>query len=125
MRRVPGLLAASALVASTGWTTGLPGQTVEPPRTDEASRLARIAALEAEGPASFPAYLNALVQTSTFYTNQGRYAEALPLLRRAHRVSEQNLGPQHPTTDQLRVTIVLMERFAPGPQAEDRADPAR
>ncbi len=81
---------------------------------EEAQRLERIAVLEAEGASSFPAYLNALVQLSTSYANQGRYAEALPLLRRAHRASEQTLGAQHSTTEQLRVTILLMERFVPG-----------
>lgn len=80
---------------------------------EEAARLERIAGLEAEGAPSFPAYLSALVQMSTFYANQARYAEALPLLRRAHRASEENLGAQHATTEELRVTILLMERFAP------------
>lgn len=81
------------------------------PASDEAARLARIEALEAEGAASFPAWLNAVVEMGTFYGNQGRYSEALPLLRRAHRGSEQRLGAQHPMTEQLRVTVLLMERF--------------
>jgi hypothetical protein len=90
----------------------------------ESDRLAQIAALEAEGPSSFTAYLNALVQLSTSLANQGRYAEALPLLRRAHRASLQNLGAEHPTTEQLRVTAILMERFTPSPETAGRRDPA-
>jgi len=92
--------------------------------SDEADRLARIQALEAEGASSFPAYLNALVQMTTFYTNQGRYADALPLLRRAHRASEQNLGAEHRATQELRVTILLMERFVAG-RSGGGAEPAQ
>lgn len=82
-----------------------------PAASDEAARLARIEALEAEGPESFPAWLDAVVEMGTFYGNQGRYRDALPLLRRAHRGSEQHFGAQHPMTEQLRVTVLLMERF--------------
>jgi len=85
-----------------------------PPGADEAARLARIEALEAEGPASFTAWLNAIVEMGSYYGNQGRYSEALPLLRRANRGSEQRLGAQHPMTEQLRVTVLLMERFVSG-----------
>ena len=94
-----------------------------PAASDEAARLARIETLEAEGPESFPAWLNAVVEMGTFYGNQGRYRDALPLLRRAHRGSEQHLGAQHPMTEQLRATVLLMERFVSdrGGQGNDPA----
>ena len=106
--------------------TGLAGAAAaqQPAQTDEASRLARVAALEAEGPASFSAYLNAAVALSTYYTNQGRYPEALPILQRAAQASERNLGPQHSITEQLRVTVLLMERFVADRQPPQPPAPA-
>jgi hypothetical protein len=96
----------------------------QPAQADEAERLGRVAALEAEGPASFPAYLNAAVELSTYYTNQARYAEALPILRRAAEASQRTLGPQHAMSEQLRVTVLLMERFVADRQPPQAAAPA-
>ncbi len=91
----------------------------------ETMRLERIAALEAAGRSAFPEYLEAVSQLSTDYANQSRYAEALPLLRRAHRAAEQHLGPQHPTTNELRATILLMQPFIPGSPTHEEADSSR
>lgn len=115
-KMILGLLLAGAACAAAAQ---------QPAQADEAERLGRVAALEAEGPASFPAYLNAAVELATYFTNQGRYPEALPILQRATRNSERVLGPQHSTTEQLRVTVLLMERFVGDRQAPQAPAPGQ
>lgn len=109
------LFAALALLLATPGA----GQPPSPPApaaaeeapTTEAGQLARVAAFEQAGPPTDPAYLDALAGLSLFYFNQGRHAEALPVLRRAVAASERIHGPEHPLTREVRATLQLLEGF--------------
>ncbi len=79
--------------------------------TTEAGHLERIAAFERSGSPADPAYVTALTGLSLLYVNQGRYAEAVPVLRRALAASERIAGPDHPTTREVRATLMLAEAF--------------
>lgn len=81
------------------------------PPTTEAGHLARVAAFERDGPPADPAYLDALAGLSLFYFNQGRHADALPVLRRAAAASERIHGPEHPLTREVQATLQLLEGF--------------
>ena len=83
----------------------------EAPPTTEAGHLARVAAFERDGAPADPAYLDALAGLSLFYFNQGRHADALPVLRRAVAASERIHGPEHPLTREVRATLQLLEGF--------------
>lgn len=87
-----------------------PAAEEEPPAT-EAGHLARIAAFERDGPPADPAYLDALAGLGLFYFNQGRHADALPVLRRAVAASERIHGPEHALTQEIRATLQLLEGF--------------
>jgi tetratricopeptide (TPR) repeat protein len=43
------------------------------------------------------------------YDNQGRYADAEPLYKRALAISEKALGPEHPTTKTIRENLRSMQ----------------
>jgi hypothetical protein len=77
----------------------------------EADHLQRIASFERGGTPTDPAYLEALSNLSLFYVNQGRYAEAVPLLRRGLAASERIVGPEHEVTREFRASLALVEAF--------------
>lgn len=115
LRRVACLSFAAALLAFPVSSPGAaqPGGAARP--ATEAEHLARVASFErGEAPAD-PAYLGALVGLSGFYVNQGRYAESLPVLRRAVAASERIHGPEHAVTREVRATLLLAEAFVARP----------
>ena len=95
--------AASPAVAAQADEAAAPGS--------EAEHLARVAAFEREAAPGDPAYLDALTGLSLFYVNQGRHADAVPVLRRALAASERMLGAGDELTEEIRATLVLLERF--------------
>jgi hypothetical protein len=104
---------AIALLMSLGPTVAAQAQPARLTASDtEAERLERVASFERNGPSGDPAYLDALTSLSLLYVNQGRYSEAVPVLRRALVASERVHGPGHELTRQVRGTLTLAERFA-------------
>ena len=79
--------------------------------TTEAAHLERIAAFERAGTPTDPAYLEALSGLSLFYVGQARYADAIPVLRRALAASERIAGPEHRVTQEFRASLALAEAF--------------
>ena len=79
--------------------------------TTEAAHLERIAAFERAGTPTDPAYLEALSGLSLFYVGQARYADAIPVLRRALAASERIAGPEHHVTQKFRASLALAEAF--------------
>ena len=113
LRRVAGwalVLAAMAAAPTASLAAAAQVEEGAEPAT-EAEHLARVAAFEAAGEPSDPDYLDALAGLSLFYVDQGRHADALPVLRRALAASERMLGARDEVTEEIRMTLVLLERF--------------
>jgi hypothetical protein len=89
----------------------LPGRRCPTGPPAEAELLDRLSAFEREELPSDPAYVAALSRLSLIYDNQGRHAEAVPLLRRALAASERIAGPEHPMTREIRASLMLAEAF--------------
>jgi hypothetical protein len=105
-----------AMAAALALLPPLPAAAAAPPEaaaqpTTEAGHLERVAAFERAGPPTDPAYLDALGGLSLFYFNQGRHADALPVLRRALAASERIHGAEHALTREIRATLLLLENF--------------
>jgi hypothetical protein len=79
--------------------------------TTEAGHLERVASFERRGSPTDPTYVEALTGLSLFYANQGNYAQAVPVLRRALAASERIFGPDHSTTREIRTTLLMAEAF--------------
>lgn len=79
--------------------------------TTEAGHLERVASFERRGSPADPAYVTALTGLALYYVNQGRHAEAVPALRRALAAGERIFGPDHPTTREIRATLLMAEAF--------------
>ena len=115
MRSIPivralAMAAALALPPPLAAAAAVQPEAAAQPAT-EAGHLERIAAFERAGPPTDPAYLDALAGLGLFYFNQGRHADALPVLRRAVAASERIHGPEHAVTQEVRATLLLLENF--------------
>lgn len=107
------LACAGAILAVLGSPAAAPAQPAPAAgNATEAERVERVAAFERNGQSSDPAYLDALGSLALLYVNQGRYSDAVPVLRRALAASERINGAEHDLTQQIRVTLTLAERFA-------------
>ncbi len=105
-------LAAASITAALAapQTAAAASETRAQPAT-EAEHLERIAAFERAATPTDPAYLTALSSLGLFYVNQGRYADAVPVLRRGLAASERIVGPEHQVTRELRSSLALAEAF--------------
>ena len=72
----------------------------------------KVADLEKSGGSNEPALATALNELAIFHFQQGDFAAAEPLLRRALPIREAALGPDHPQTAQVlnNLALVLQER---------------
>ncbi len=115
--KLPSLLAGLAPCAALAFAVAIPapsalaGAEVPDRPATEAELLDRLSAFEREEQPSDPAYVAALSRLSLLYVNQGRHAEAVPLLRRALAASERIAGPDHPATREIRASLMLAEAF--------------
>lgn len=108
-----GVLASAGAFLAVGASPAAAIAQPAPQEDTEVERVERVvASFERNGPSSDPAYLDALGSLARIYVNQGRYADAVPVLRRAHAASERIHGADHDLTEQIRVTLLLAERFA-------------
>lgn len=108
------ILAAAAALAASLLPAAAPAAPAEAPAPTPGSEEAlkqRVAAFERAGEPTDPAYITALGALARLYVNSARYAEALPVLRRALAASERIHGPKHPVTDEVRTTVIVAEAF--------------
>ena len=103
-------LAASLLSAPVAAAPPAAEASAPAPSAEETLKQ-RVAAFERGGEPSDPAYIQALGALARFHVNNARYAEALPVLRRALTASERIHGPKHPVTDEVRTTVLVAEAF--------------
>jgi hypothetical protein len=104
------LLTALTMAAPASPAASLQSDNAIQPTT-ESDHLDRVAAFEEAGPPADPAYLTALSGLALFYVDQARYAEAIPVLRRALEASARIVGPDHELTREIRATLLLTEAF--------------
>lgn len=103
-------LTALAIAVPASVAASIQSENMVQPAT-ESDHLDRVAAFEEAGPPVDPAYLTALSGLAAFYVGQARYAEAIPVLRRALEASARIVGPDHELTREIRATLLLTEAF--------------
>ena len=70
-----------------------------------------------------PDTAQSLMDQAALYKNQGKYAEAEPLLKRALAIYEQRLSSEHPITQQvLKNYTLLLQKMESNGEAEDQEE---
>ena len=107
-----GLLLATSDLRSAGRSSQVAPQSTATPQERLQQLEGKVADLEKSGGSNAPALATALNELAIFHFQQGDFAAAEPVFRRALTIREAALGPEHPQTAQVlnNLALVLQER---------------
>ena len=107
-----GLLLAASDLRSAAQSSQAAAQQTATPQERLKQLEGKVAELEKSGGSNEPALATALNELAIFHFQQGDFAAAEPVFRRALTIREAALGPDHPQTAQVlnNLALVLQER---------------
>ena len=107
-----GLLLATSDLRSAARSSQVAPQPTATPQERLQQLEGKVADLEKSGGSNEPALATALNELAIFHFQQGDFAAAEPVFRRALTIREAALGPEHPQTAQVlnNLALVLQER---------------